>query len=54
MTVKVSMLMEIEDSHLDDLSKITHHIDYLIDMDNWSDIIKSVSDVKIEKVEEGE
>lgn len=31
----------------DELSKITHHIDYLLDLDNWSDVIDGVLDVEV-------
>ena len=31
----------------DELSKITHHIDYLLDLDNWADVIDGVLDVEV-------
>lgn len=31
----------------DELSKITHHIDYLLDLDNWSGVIDGVLDVEV-------
>lgn len=31
----------------DELSKITHHIDYLLDLDNWSNVIDGILDVEV-------
>lgn len=47
-TVKITMLMDIEDNFLDDIKKITHHADYLIDMNENPEIL-SVYDVTVEE-----
>ena len=31
----------------DELSRITHHIDYLLDLDNWVDVIDEVCNVEV-------
>ena len=31
----------------DELSRITHHIDYLLDLDNWVDVIDGVCNVEV-------
>lgn len=51
-TVKIEMLMDIADDEkaMDKIMKLTHHIDWLLDLDGWSEI-KSVYGVKIHEVE---
>lgn len=51
MVVKVSMLLKLHDDNpkaLDEISKITNHIDWLIDFDSWDDIIDYAKDVSVE------
>lgn len=47
-TVKVglSMYLEIDPSDIDKIMVLKHHIEYLLDLDNWPEI-KSVSEVDI-------
>lgn len=55
MVVKVSMLLELDDDNpkaLDEISKITHHIDWLIDFDSWDDIIVCAKDVNVEIIDD--
>lgn len=49
MIVKVEMLMEISDDSLEEIKKLEHHADYLLDLENYPEI-KSVSDVKVTEV----
>ena len=50
MVVKIEMLMEISDDSLEEIKKLEHHVDYLLDLENYPEI-KSVSDVKVTEVE---
>lgn len=50
MIVKVEMLMGISDDSLEEIKKLEHHAEYLLDLENYPEI-KSVSDVKVVEVE---
>ena len=55
MVVKVSMLLELNDDNpkaLDEISEITHHIDWLIDFDSWDDVIYNAKDVNVEIIDD--
>ena len=47
----VKLSMEIETSNVEALKKLEHHIDYLLDLDNWPEI-ESVYNVEVVQVEE--
>lgn len=49
MIVKVEMLLEISDNSLEEIKILEHHVDYLLDLENYPEI-KSVNDVKITEV----
>lgn len=43
-TVMVQFMVDIEDNAIENLKKaVTHHLDYLLDLDSWQEI-KSVHD----------
>ena len=44
--VGLSMYLEIDPSDIDKIMVLKHHIEYLLDLDNWPEI-KSVSEVDI-------
>ena len=44
--VKIEMYLEIEDDFLDDIKKIEHHAEYLLDLESYPEI-KSVYDVRV-------
>lgn len=44
--VELSMYLEIDPSDIDKIMVLKHHIEYLLDLDNWPEI-KSVSEVGI-------
>lgn len=44
--VGLSMYLEIDPSNIDKIMVLKHHIEYLLDLDNWPEI-KSVSEVDI-------
>lgn len=48
-TFKVSMLIEIEDGSAEDLKKVSHHADWLLNLDIWPEI-QRVSNVTVEEV----
>lgn len=53
-TYQLSMLIHVEDGAVEKLKKLTHHIEWLLDLDSWPEIF-SVSDVEIkEYLMEGE
>ena len=49
MIVKLEMLIDIDEADRDNLDVLTHHIDRLLDLDNWPEI-KGVSQVKITNI----
>lgn len=50
MIVKVEMYFDIDPADFDQIKKIEHHADSLLDLDNWSEI-QSVFGVKISPVD---
>lgn len=48
--VKVEMYLELDDAGLENIRKVTHHAEYLLDLDAWPEI-KSVYGVKVEEQE---
>ena len=48
MVVEITMQMEIEDNFIDEIKKIEHHADYLLDLDSYPEI-KSVFNVKVKE-----
>lgn len=50
-TVKVEMYLDIEDGSVDEIKKIEHHADYLLDLDSWPKI-KTVYGVKVSEEKE--
>lgn len=49
--IKLEMFLAVEDEAVEEIKKIEHHIDYLIDFENYPEI-KSVFGVKVEETEE--
>ena len=47
-TLKLSMLLDVDEDKVDEILKLTHHIDYLVDLDSFPEI-KGVSNVMIEE-----
>ena len=46
-TVKLSMMINVPDEKaVDELKRLTHHIEYLIDPDEWPEI-KGIYDVNV-------
>ena len=46
----VTVTMQIDTENVNELKRILdHHIDYVLDMDNNTDIISSVHNVKVKK-----
>ena len=48
--VKIEMYMEVDDNSVDNLHKIEHHAEYLLDLNSWPEI-KSVFGVTVEEQE---
>lgn len=46
MVVNFEIKMEIEDKDFDKIKQLEHHVDRLLDLDNWSEI-KSVYGCKV-------
>ena len=46
MKVKLSMVLDINGKNLEDIKKLEHHIENLVDLDSWPEII-NVSSVKV-------
>lgn len=49
-TFHVTMNITIEEEAVEDLQRITHHVEELLDLDNWSEI-QNVSDVTCEEIQ---
>ena len=49
MDVKVQMNLEIEDDFLDEIKKIEHHAEYLLDLESYPEIL-TVYGVKVEVI----
>ena len=47
----VKLSMEIETSNVEALKKLKHHIEYLLDLDNWPEI-ENVYNVEVVQVED--
>lgn len=47
--VKFEATLEVRDNAIDELKKVEHHAEYLLDLDRWPEII-SVSGVKLQEV----
>lgn len=46
MIIELKAMIEIEDGALETIQKLTHHVDWLMDLDSWPEI-KSVSGVTV-------
>ena len=49
-TVELSLRLDIEDGHELEISKLEHHIDWLLNLEEWPEI-KAAYDVHVELVE---
>lgn len=49
--IKLEMFLAVEDEAVEEIKKVEHHVEYLIDLDNYPEI-NSVFGVKVEQVEE--
>ena len=49
--VKVAMYFEIDENAMEEIKKIEHHAEYLLNLDEYPEII-SVYDVKVEEEKE--
>lgn len=49
MIVKLDVLMDVDESGIEEIEKLTHHIEYLLDLDSYPEI-KSVFNVKVTKI----
>lgn len=49
-TFHVTMNITIEEEAVEDLQRITHHVEELLDLDTWSEI-QNVSDVTCEEIQ---
>lgn len=49
--VKVEMIIEVDESHVDDIRNWEHHIDYAIDTNNYPEI-RSISGVSVTEIED--
>ena len=47
--VKVEMFFDVEERFVDEIKKIEHHAEFLLDLDSYPEI-KSVYGVKVEEV----
>lgn len=50
-TVKFEIKMEVDEKDFDQLKKLEHHADYLLDLDSWNEI-KRVFGAKVTRIEE--
>lgn len=50
-TVKLSMIMDVEDYAVEEVEKIEHHAERLLDLPNWPEI-KNVYEVSVSVIEE--
>lgn len=48
--IKLTMNLTIDADSLDELKRLEHHIEGLLDLDNWTEI-KSVYGVEVEEIE---
>lgn len=46
--IKLGMILEVDESKVEELKQLTHHIDWLLDLDSFPEI-KSVSEVEMEE-----
>lgn len=53
MEINVSMKMEISEGALEEIKKIEHHADHLLDLDEWTEI-QSVYDVQVREENQNE
>lgn len=49
MIVKLDVLMDVDEFGIEEIEKLTHHIEYLLDLDSYPEI-KSVFNVNVTKV----
>lgn len=49
-TIELKMYLDIEDGTLEEMNVLKHHIEYLLDLDNWSNI-QNVYGVSVKEVE---
>ena len=49
--IKLTMNLTIDADSMDELKRLEHHIEELLDLDNWTEI-KSVYGVKVKEIEE--
>ena len=47
--VKMDLMMEVDESAIKEIEKLTHHIEYLLDLDSYPEI-KSVFNVNVTKI----
>ena len=52
-TVKISMIMDVEDEAVEEIDKLTHHAEYLLDLENYPEI-KNVYEVQVSVIENKE
>lgn len=48
--IKLEMFIEVDDDAVEEIKKVEHHVDYLLDFENYPEI-KSVFGVKIKSIE---
>ena len=48
-TVKVTMYLEVDENKVENVKKIEHHAEYLLDLDSWPEI-KSVHGVEVKEL----
>lgn len=51
MTVKVTMYFEVEENTLEEIKRLEHHAEYLLNLEEYPEI-KSVYGVKVEEEKE--
>lgn len=49
--IKLTMNLTIDADSMDEFKRLEHHIEELLDLDNWTEI-KSVYGVKVKEIEE--
>ncbi len=52
-TVKISMIMDVDDDGVEEISKLTHHAEYLLDLENYPEI-KNVYEVSVSVIDDKE
>lgn len=50
-TIKFEITMDVDDDFVDEAKKWEHHVEYLLDLDSYSEI-KSVYECKVSEVDE--